>query len=548
MKKNGFTLFEVLAVLIILSILSIITIPFILNFVKASEKSAFESGMKNLVDSAKVYFSTNALEYNDEDIVFDLSDSSNKLDYKGEKMVSGTVTYKTNGSIILREVTNGKYCANGIGKKITVVSGDNCPDTIVVENYPIFKVVDSNPKPSFNGFYEDRKVEIKYGYSESAKFYVKSSIPTIIDTNLTYNCGNGEAPNVTCDSVSTSTMEANYWYYQESNSNPKITEQDNGDLYAYVEENNVLSELSVYNETKIDTIPPTKPVINLYTGSDSLLIPYVSGTISNGGIKTVINSTDNESGIFHYEFSTDGINWSKTIFSTSSLVNYSYDKSIFSFWTMPELDVEYYVRAVDKFGNRSPVSDPFRLKIIKCEGVTYDPAAVTTFCSKTCGGGDTMERRQYYSTIDNAYFCRTEDHVISTNSCNTQACTVSLLSKMNQTSLSWYGDINYRVLYSSSINLSLYTKIVINIQTWISSQPLGSIEGIMGLSTDVNATDTNWTRNCVFSNGATSPTTSICTLDTSALTSSRYIKIIMKRTNTSYNGNLNIISITGYTS
>lgn len=56
MKKNGFTLVELLAVLVIVSIITLIATPNIVNLMKQSREKEFIAEAQNMVDSAKAMY------------------------------------------------------------------------------------------------------------------------------------------------------------------------------------------------------------------------------------------------------------------------------------------------------------------------------------------------------------------------------------------------------------------------------------------------------------------------------------------------------------
>ena len=92
--------------------------------------------------------------------------------------------------------------------------------------------------------------------------------------------------------------------------------------------------------TRIDKIPPTKPSINLNG--------YTSGSWTSGNVVMSYSSTENESGIDHYEYSHDGTNVTNT---TPNPWTISWDGQ----WN-------FYVRAVDKAGNNGAWSDVWTVR------------------------------------------------------------------------------------------------------------------------------------------------------------------------------------------
>ncbi len=65
MKKNGFTLVELLAVVIILGIITTFALPNILNITKAQKIKACESKLNSLESAAKLYLQDYEDEYYD---------------------------------------------------------------------------------------------------------------------------------------------------------------------------------------------------------------------------------------------------------------------------------------------------------------------------------------------------------------------------------------------------------------------------------------------------------------------------------------------------
>ena len=125
MKKNGFSLVELLAVVAILAIIAIITIPIVIGISRKTKKSGFEKNIKSLVSSAKMYYANNS-KNKLQAYTFDLSKQATltELDIKGKVFDEGTLTINEDGeiSIIARQsdlCATKQYDSNEI-------SIDNC--------------------------------------------------------------------------------------------------------------------------------------------------------------------------------------------------------------------------------------------------------------------------------------------------------------------------------------------------------------------------------------------------------------------------------------
>ena len=53
--KKGFTLVELLAVIVIIAVLSIVIVPIVVSYMDKANYKAFENGVKNVFDTAKIY-------------------------------------------------------------------------------------------------------------------------------------------------------------------------------------------------------------------------------------------------------------------------------------------------------------------------------------------------------------------------------------------------------------------------------------------------------------------------------------------------------------
>lgn len=114
MKKNGFTLVELLAVLIILAIISVIAVPLVLNLIERQQKNTFKESIYGMLRSCKISLVTEGFEY---PAVYTYSNgrllNPNGKDIKIQGKIidgMGTITYSTD-TIIEVAIKNDKWCA-----------------------------------------------------------------------------------------------------------------------------------------------------------------------------------------------------------------------------------------------------------------------------------------------------------------------------------------------------------------------------------------------------------------------------------------------------
>ena len=125
-NKKAFTLVELLGVIILLGVIAIIIAPNILKTQKKSEKELFEDSVNALIRGAQMYYANNNfINYPASGIAA----NSKELDVKNnEDMTSGSIKLVNNEYFYASNVSNGKYCANGVRNDLSIDEG-KCPDT-----------------------------------------------------------------------------------------------------------------------------------------------------------------------------------------------------------------------------------------------------------------------------------------------------------------------------------------------------------------------------------------------------------------------------------
>ena len=145
MKKKGFTLIELLAVIVILAIIALILTPVISNIIDSARKSAFKRTVDGVLTSAKYYTIESNFENINGGVEYPIEfvcngvtcedENQNKLTFKGEVPISGTVTINTEGLIEAHNLCNKYFCSDGTldGLVISGGTGGNGGGTTVVE-------------------------------------------------------------------------------------------------------------------------------------------------------------------------------------------------------------------------------------------------------------------------------------------------------------------------------------------------------------------------------------------------------------------------------
>ena len=112
MKKNAFTLIELLAVIAILAIILVISIPKVLDVIEISKINTFKNAAKLIVDSAEKKYTENEAFDEDVDITCEMTSKLSKKDYeycfiKFDEDGNATVTMEGKGKYEGIRICNG---------------------------------------------------------------------------------------------------------------------------------------------------------------------------------------------------------------------------------------------------------------------------------------------------------------------------------------------------------------------------------------------------------------------------------------------------------
>ncbi len=127
MKKNGFTLLELLAVIVIIGLIALITYPIIDDVITNSEKKTFKASVEELVNIAEVDYNefgrTGVVTYTFNDKNISCNVCKDKIKYNGE-IEDGTGTIiLNNGKLSNINITSKYYKAQlNDDKKIEITN------------------------------------------------------------------------------------------------------------------------------------------------------------------------------------------------------------------------------------------------------------------------------------------------------------------------------------------------------------------------------------------------------------------------------------------
>ena len=123
MKKNAFTLVELLAVIIILGILSTLIVPKVMKTLNDSEEKSNLASANGLLKAAEYKYQDNEINGISENIVINFGTGQNvdKLDFNGKNPDEGVLTITTTGNISMAVKIGDKcYIKQSNAKDIVV--------------------------------------------------------------------------------------------------------------------------------------------------------------------------------------------------------------------------------------------------------------------------------------------------------------------------------------------------------------------------------------------------------------------------------------------
>ena len=172
MKKNAFTLIELLAVIVILAVILVIAIPRILDVIETSKKDSFKNSAQLIADNAEKKKVSDKLLGKDEEIICKDVAKINDEDYASCK-----ITFDSDGIAKVSITGKGKFdglkVCNATKNDVNIVTGE-CPVTLPAKATTYIEYLYNNEETrTSNGLKKDNTADqnIRY-YGSNPNNYV----------------------------------------------------------------------------------------------------------------------------------------------------------------------------------------------------------------------------------------------------------------------------------------------------------------------------------------------------------------------------------------
>ena len=357
MKKQGFTLVELISVIVILAVISVITVPLVASNIDSTRIKSYTVGVNNVMDALNKYLAdhTETVEMPKEGIQVPNNNIYKRLALKNADYTQGLIIKNSEGVLEVKNLSNGVYCASGTKNNLKVVKGnctklDATPPTV---NLTSGRVTSNTITVVVNGQDEDSNI-VEYVYylagqkidtTKINSYTFKNLSPNksyVIKVEVTDGNGNkatGEKVITTKESDITIKEMPTSWSraktvtieFPEKNDSEKYRYMINNGNYEYTSDRKVTINLNnkatitaqVVTENNIAVISKTKAFNNIDITGPSIISIDGNSSSWTTSKKIIVNAKDIESGIQAYSFD-GGKTWQKEnykVFSKNQTVN-----------------------------------------------------------------------------------------------------------------------------------------------------------------------------------------------------------------------------------
>ena len=365
-KFWGFTLVELLAVIVILSVIALITTPIVLSQIEQAKKGGFVTSAKNVLDAADIYVSNDQkIDPNGSDVKI--------LEIKNKEKVTGLVFQNKDAEYVLKDFTDGNYCASGPRNDLIVRKGDCTGETdlyaslsLSIKEKTTRKITviatasddtgisgysycvadcgnDSNWKNSskneytFDSLRYSKKYEIHVRVINRIDKVTEKTIEAVTDAlpTATYSVKESGWTKSKTVTITYPNNVENYFIIHSgiaklngeviavgerrkiSGTSAQVIFETNGTIEAITSDGYNEASPSTLTISQVDPTNPTNVSVGI-------------GTVTSKSIQVIANGVDNESGIAKYEFQVNHGTWidngtnNTYLFSNLTSGNYTY--------------------------------------------------------------------------------------------------------------------------------------------------------------------------------------------------------------------------------
>ena len=116
MNKKGFTLVELMTVILLIGVITTITTVVVIGALNDAKETAFKDSVYAAMNS---YINMESYDdFNDQGEV-----NVTNLSLDNNNFTSGTVKRNENNEVVVTDITDGNFCANGTRKELVVEKG-----------------------------------------------------------------------------------------------------------------------------------------------------------------------------------------------------------------------------------------------------------------------------------------------------------------------------------------------------------------------------------------------------------------------------------------
>ena len=209
------------------------------------------------------------------------------------------------------------------------------------------------------------------GSMTTPSYYFKVTSSNVTSNYAVYECSELNGTESTCLATTTAantTLKTNVWYKITASTTPTLTFNESGTIMTHVSDGTNYSNSSSLTVTQIDRTSPN--------------IPTFTYTNTSNGITITANANDSESGIYGYQFSSNGgTNWYPSI---------PQESPIYTFTNLAVTGTyKLKVRAINKNYPNLAISAANKLFLFNesdIETLTLTPLEIPTYETKTITG------------------------------------------------------------------------------------------------------------------------------------------------------------------